>query len=115
MFFSLAFFSLPRRHQVIKGIKLAACGLGFNRKGAKVARSSQRLYFCHKDMKTQRLWVLSWRPVALVLPQRGKGCAKFAASLFLPQRHEDTTFMGIKLAACGLGFTAKGQRLREVR
>jgi hypothetical protein len=23
--------------------------------------------------------------------------------------------MGIKLAACGLGFTAKGQRLREVR
>ena len=79
------FATKPQRHQVIKGIKLAACGLGFNRKGAKVARSSQRLYFCHKDMKTQRLWVLSWRPVALVLPQRGKGCAKFADS-FLPRR-----------------------------
>jgi hypothetical protein len=31
----------------------------------------------------------------------------------LPQRHQ--VIKGIKFAACGLGFTAKGQRLREVR
>ena len=33
-------------------------------------------FICHRGTKSLR--VLSWRPVALVLPQRGKGCAKNA-------------------------------------
>ena len=58
-FFSLAsfFFLLSSFFFLLASI--------FNRKGAKVARSSQR-FFCHEGIKTPSLRVLSLRPVAWV-------------------------------------------------